>query len=80
MFVAGKGPQCAAADEPDITPTASIKNQDEDSLVIGVDEDDLFLSEDSEKEEEAEARKLKYQDRRRQSKNLQLKIKNYLSK
>ena len=80
MFVAGKGPQCAAADEPAIAPTDSFKNQDEDTLVIGVDEDDLFLSEDSEKEEETEARKLKYQDRRRQSKNLQLKIKNYLSK
>ena len=78
IFVAASDPQCVKLEESTPAPTASTMDN-EDDLVIDMAEEELFLSE-GEYEEVDETKKLKDKERSKQRKELQLKIKSYLSK
>ena len=79
MFVADSAPQSAAESSAKIN--TDTREKDEDTLVIGVEEDDLFASDKEDNSVVQVQRKgRKYQDRTKERNLLRKRIKKYLSK
>ena len=81
MFEAVPAPQSAEVEDKDNNnhDASGTIGEEEDTLIIGVEDSDLFLNEDISEEKDA-AKKQESQIKRKQREALQLKIKNFLKK
>ena len=80
MFIGSTLPTTPVTEAPSQSVPTVEEKEEQETLVINAEEDDLFLSECSEGEELDEEKQLEIQGRNSKREKLKLRIKNYLQK